>query len=74
MKILKKWLVLILFVSWVFWPWLIGSVDVIAWVVAGTQVSTIPWELDGRSLAAGIWPVAWLAIVGVTMGSASLMK
>jgi len=62
---LKGWAGPVLYLSWVFWPWVVGAIDVLAWIVVGAQVSPIPWGLGDRGMAAGIWPIAWLAISGL---------
>jgi hypothetical protein len=50
----------VLAIVWVFFPWLIGLTDAVAWMFTGAQWSSIPWG-SSRGALAFLWPVGWIA-------------
>jgi len=45
-------------IALVMWPWLVGLVDLMAWLATGSQLSGIPWA-SKRGFVALVWPVFW---------------
>lgn len=46
----------------IFFPWLIGIVDLAAWAVIGEQVTSIPWK-SMRGAVLVLWPFAWACLI-----------
>lgn len=40
----------------IFWPWMVGVVDLASWMITGTGVTSIPWE-SWRGLMMFLWPL-----------------
>lgn len=43
MKILLQWVGAILMFSWLF-PWVLAAVDILAWVLTGAALTSVPWN------------------------------
>ena len=47
----------------VFFPWIIGVIDILSWALFGAQMTNIPWGADrGGALLA--WPILSGTVVG----------
>lgn len=55
-----------LFAAFVFWPWLVGVVDLAVWASTGVQWTSIPWFSE-RGCVLLLWPIgAWtLTVLGI---------
>ena len=49
----------------IFFPWLLGLVDLASWIMIGHQLSSMPWTSD-RGLAAMWWPIGWVCAIAIT--------
>ena len=58
------WVVLLIFV---FFPWAIGIVDLVAWMLSGSQVSGIDW-LSNRGATMVLWPLLWGGFLAMIFG------
>lgn len=47
----------------VFFPWIIGVVDILSWALFGAQMTDIPWETNRGTLLA-VWPIFCGMVVG----------
>lgn len=47
----------------VFFPWIIGVVDILSWALSGAQMTDIPWETNRGTLLA-VWPIFCGMVVG----------
>ncbi len=47
----------------VFFPWIIGVMDILSWALFGAQMTNIPWEADRGTLLA-VWPIFCGMVVG----------
>ncbi|MGY0197697.1 hypothetical protein ACWA7J_21745 [Leptothrix sp. BB-4] len=46
----------------VFWPWMIGGVDLAALILTGRQLSSVLWSDSFFRVAfCVLWPVAWVS-------------
>lgn len=61
MKINWSDLGVVALVVFIFWPWMVGIVDIVAWISVGHTVSFIPWQ-SNRGGAAAVWPFAWIIL------------
>lgn len=60
---MKDTILLLAVLLFIFFPWIIGVIDILSWALFGVQASNIPWALDrGRLLA--VWPIFCGAVVG----------
>ena len=48
------WLVVVLL--FVFFPWIIGVMDILSWALLGAQATNIPWS-DKRGFVLFLWPL-----------------
>ncbi len=45
-------------ILFVFWPWIVGIVDLISWMITSNQVSNIPWVAGGpKPIVYSLWPI-----------------
>lgn len=61
---MKETILVSLGLLFVFFPWMIGIVDVLSWALLGSQLTNIPWEA-GRGALLVLWPAFWLALVSM---------
>lgn len=52
------------FCLWVLWPWIIGLVDLISFILVGSTITNI-WSdtNEWRLVAAALWPIVWLGVI-----------
>lgn len=68
---MKKTVLVCLGLLFVFFPWMIGTVDVLSWALLGSKLTNIPWEA-GRGVLLVLWPVAAISGIAVTTALISL--
>ena len=68
---MKETILVCLGLLFVFFPWMIGIVDVLSWALFGSQLTNIPWEA-GRGALLVLWPVAAIGGIAVTNALISL--
>lgn len=61
---MKETVLVILGLLFIFFPWMIGIVDVLSWALLGSQLTNIPWEA-GRGALLVLWPFFWLTLLGM---------
>ena len=49
-------------IVWLFWPWMIGVIDVMVFILTGAAESGIQWA-SWQGVAAGLWPFPWLFLL-----------
>lgn len=54
-------------ITFVFFPWAVGVVDIIAWMFGEAQVSSIHWS-GNQGVVAFFWPIFCLLIVACLGG------
>ncbi len=47
----------------VFFPWIIGVMDILSWALFGAQMTNIPWAADRGALLI-LWPIFCGWVVG----------
>lgn len=47
-----------LVLAFIFWPWAVGVVDLVSWMLTATQVTQVPWP-EARGCAFVVWPIVW---------------
>lgn len=55
---MKETILILSAIFFIFFPWMIGVVDVVSWALFGSKLTNIPWE-GGRGLVLMLWPLMW---------------
>ena len=53
---MKGTTLLVVVLLFVFFPWIIGVIDILSWALFGVQATNIPWS-DKRGFVLFLWPL-----------------